>query len=79
MNTDVKRLYRSRNERMFAGVCGGLAEFFNVDATLIRLAVVLGVFLSVSGLFWIYLVMALLVPLEPETTPAVVDVVPPVE
>ena len=79
MNTDVKRLYRSRNERMFAGVCGGLAEFFNVDATLIRLAVVLGVFLSVSGLFWIYLVMALLVPLEPETTPAVVDVVSPVE
>ena len=79
MNTNVKRLYRSRNDRMLAGVCGGLAEFLGVDATLIRLAVVLGVFLSVSGLFWVYLIMALLVPLEPETTPGVVDVVPPAE
>ncbi|OGC95872.1 MAG: hypothetical protein A2W25_03260 [candidate division Zixibacteria bacterium RBG_16_53_22] len=35
-----KKLYRSRKERMLAGVCGGLAEYFNVDPTLVRLATV---------------------------------------
>lgn len=34
-----KKLYRSRNDRMIAGVCGGLAEYFDVDSSLIRLAV----------------------------------------
>lgn len=34
-----KKLYRSRNDRMIAGVCGGLADYFNVDSTFIRLAV----------------------------------------
>lgn len=34
-----KKLYRSRNDRMIAGVCGGLAEYFDVDSTFIRLAV----------------------------------------
>ncbi len=34
-----RKLYRSRNDRMIAGVCGGLAEYFNVDSTFIRLAV----------------------------------------
>ena len=32
-----KRLYRSRDNRMIAGVCGGLGEYFNIDPTLIRL------------------------------------------
>ncbi len=77
MSENVKRLYRSRDDRMLAGVCGGIAEYFGVDSTLIRLALALGVFLSVSGLLWVYLILALLVPLEPETAPGVVDVVPP--
>ena len=33
-----KRLYRSKNEKKIAGVCGGMAEYFNIDPTLIRLA-----------------------------------------
>jgi phage shock protein PspC (stress-responsive transcriptional regulator) len=36
-----KKLYRSRNDRMIAGVCGGLADYFDVDSSLIRLAVLL--------------------------------------
>lgn len=32
-----KRLYRSKNDRMIAGVCGGLAEYFNVDPVIIRI------------------------------------------
>ena len=37
----MKRLYRSRKNKVIAGVCGGVAEYFSVDPTLIRLAAVL--------------------------------------
>ena len=58
---EPRKLYRSRNQRMLAGVCGRLAEYFNVDATLIRvLFLVLAVF-GGSGLV-IYVVMWLIVP-----------------
>ena len=58
-----KRLYRSRKEKVIAGVCGGLAEYFVVDPTLIRLIFVL--FLLVGGsAFLVYLAMWLIVPLE---------------
>jgi phage shock protein C len=58
---EPRKLYRSRNQRMLAGVCGGLAEYFNLDATLIRvLFLVLAVF-GGSGLV-IYVVMWLIVP-----------------
>jgi phage shock protein C len=58
---EPRKLYRSANQRMVAGVCGGLAEYFNVDATLIRvLFLVLGVF-GGSGIV-IYLVMWIIVP-----------------
>ena len=36
-----KRLYRSKTRRMVSGVCGGIAEFLNIDETLVRLGVVL--------------------------------------
>ena len=58
---EPRKLYRSQNQRMLAGVCGGLAEYFNVDATLIRvLFLILAVF-GGSGLV-IYVVMWLIVP-----------------
>ena len=38
---EPKKLYRSRKNRMICGVCGGIAEYFNIDPTLIRLALVL--------------------------------------
>ena len=58
---EPRKLYRSRNQRMLAGVCGGLAEYFNVDATMIRvLFLALAVF-GGSGLV-IYMVMWLIVP-----------------
>ena len=58
---EPRKLYRSRSQRMLGGVCGGLAEYFNVDATLIRvLFLVLAVF-GGSGLV-IYVVMWLIVP-----------------
>jgi phage shock protein C len=58
---EPRKLYRSQTQRMIAGVCGGLAEYFNVDATLIRvLFLILAVF-GGSGLV-IYLVMWIIVP-----------------
>jgi phage shock protein C len=35
--SEIKRLYRSNNEKMLGGVCGGMAEYFNVDPTIVRL------------------------------------------
>jgi phage shock protein C len=58
---EPRKLYRSRNQRMVAGVCGGLAEYFNVDATLIRVLFLVLAVIGGSGLA-IYLVMWIIVP-----------------
>lgn len=69
MNDKVpyKRLFRSRNERKIAGVCGGLAYYFRVDPFLIRLIFIL-FFLAGGAAFIIYLAMWIIVPLEPIKT-----------
>lgn len=59
----MKRLYRSKNDRMICGVCGGIAEYFNIDPTLIRLAFVL-FGLSGSGIL-AYFVAAIIMPDAP--------------
>ena len=59
-----KKLYRSRTDRKILGVCGGLAEYFNVDSTLVRVIVVLGALLGGCGLL-AYLIAALIMPEEP--------------
>ncbi|TSB48302.1 PspC domain-containing protein [Alkalicoccobacillus porphyridii] len=60
----MKKLYRSQHDRKLAGVCGGLAEHFNLDATLIRIIwVLLAIFTSGTPII-IYLVMAFVVPNE---------------
>lgn len=72
-----KRLYRSQSNRVFSGVCGGLGEYFGLDATLIRLgfvfAAVLGWF---APLLVAYLVMVIVVPEAPPASKAVVDAAP---
>jgi phage shock protein C len=61
-----KRLYRSRNDRVISGVCAGLGQYFNLDPVLVRvLAVVLG-FVSGGTLLLLYLLLVLIIPLEPE-------------
>lgn len=73
MNTP-KRLYRSRDDRMFAGVCGGLAEYLDIDPTVVRLVFVFGTIFTGSGLFWAYLVMMLVVPEKPEASEDIIEV-----
>lgn len=67
MSEATKRLYRSRTERWLAGVCGGLGQYFGIDATLVRVLFVIFALTFGSG-FLIYLVLWIIIPNEPETT-----------
>jgi phage shock protein C len=59
-----KRLYLSSSNKMLAGVCGGIAEYFSLDPTLIRLGWVLFVLLGGSGIL-AYIICALIIPKNP--------------
>ena len=59
-----KKLYRSDENKMLAGVCGGIAEYFGVDPTLIRLAWVVFCLLGGSGVL-AYIIAALIMPDRP--------------
>jgi phage shock protein C len=63
--TEGKRLYRSRRDRQIAGVCGGLAEYFDVDPTLVRLIFVVIALMGGPGLI-LYIIMAIVVPEAPQ-------------
>ena len=65
MSSEVKRVYRSKNERMLAGVCGGLGEYFNIDPTLVRILFIIFA-LIVGGGILLYIILWLLIPEEPE-------------
>jgi phage shock protein C len=60
----VRRLYRSRKDKVIAGVCGGLGEYFGMDPTWIRLAFILLFFVGGSALL-VYIIMWLVVPESP--------------
>ncbi len=64
MEEQAKKLYRSRSDRRIGGVCGGLAAYFNIDPTLIRLLFILGL-LFVGGTLVAYLILMIVIPEEP--------------
>ena len=80
MSTASKPFARSLNDRMIAGVCSGIAKYFQIDATIVRLIFVAAALLGGPGIL-AYLVCLILMPLEPLVPPtAVVDVnEPPAE
>jgi len=61
----TKRLVRSTDDRWVAGICGGLAEFTGLDATLIRVVLVVATVLGAGSLIVIYLICWLLIPQAP--------------
>jgi phage shock protein C len=61
---EPKRLYRSRKNAMLGGVCAGLAEYFGIDPTIVRLIFVLLFLFGGHGLL-IYLILWLVVPRQP--------------
>lgn len=61
----IKKLYKSRQNRMLDGVCGGISDYFGVDATLVRLGWVLFCALGGSGII-AYIIAAIIIPRQPE-------------
>jgi phage shock protein C len=59
----MKRLYKSRTDRMIDGVCGGIAEYFNLDPTLVRLTWVLLTLFGGAGIL-LYIIAMIIVPKE---------------
>lgn len=70
MTTETKRLYRSRSDRMIAGVCAGVGKYLGIDATVIRLLfALLAIFTGVVPGLILYIVMMFIIPDEPLSTP----------
>ena len=67
-----KRLYRTRTDRKLAGVCGGVAEYFNIDPTIVRVVWALLAFFYGTSIL-LYLIMAFVVPEKPDA-PDIIDV-----
>ncbi|MCA2002621.1 MAG: PspC domain-containing protein [Chloroflexi bacterium] len=60
--SDVKTLYRSKSNRMIAGVCAGLGDYLNIDPTIVRLLFALGFFTFNGAMLLVYLIMAIVTP-----------------
>ena len=69
----MKKLYRSNTDRMIAGVCGGLADYINIDPTIIRLIFAVLLLMGTGG-FWIYIILWAIVPLPPDHADTSIEV-----
>ncbi len=63
-----KHLQRSRTEKMIGGVCGGLAQYFEIDPTVVRLLWVIIILFGGSGVL-LYIILWLIMPLESPAAP----------
>jgi phage shock protein C len=61
----MRKIYRSRHDKKLFGLCGGLAEAFNVDATLLRLVVVVTTFFTGGTVIALYAIACFAIPKEP--------------
>lgn len=67
----MKKLTRSRIDRIFAGVCSGIAEYLDISSTLVRVLYILAIALTpvtLGAAFWVYVVLALVIPNSPNTS-----------
>ncbi len=64
----TRKLYRSRTDKKLLGVLGGVAKYFNIDATILRIIYVLLSIFVIGCPIIIYLVAALIIPEEPENS-----------
>jgi len=65
MSEQYRKLYRARDESMIAGVCGGLAKYFSIDPTIVRLLFVATAIAGAGGGVLLYILMMIIVPMEP--------------
>ena len=64
MGDQTRRLYRSRDERIIWGICGGMGKYFNIDPVLVRVIWVLSIIFGGWGIL-AYLILRFVIPLEP--------------
>lgn len=64
----VKKLYRSRSNRIFTGLSGGIAKFIGIDPTIVRAVLIILAFMTTGLAIIVYLIVALIVPIEPVVT-----------
>ena len=62
-----KKLYRSTSDRMLTGVCGGVAEYFNIDSTIVRAIWAVASLFAFAGVL-AYIVCAFVIPEKPDNT-----------
>lgn len=60
-----KKLYRSKSDKMLAGICGGLSKYFDIDSSIIRIGWVLATFFSVGIGVLVYIILIFVFPEEP--------------
>lgn len=60
-----KKLYKSNTDKKLCGVCGGIAEYLNIDSTIIRLILVIAILFAGCGIL-AYIIAALIMPNKPE-------------
>lgn len=59
-----KKLYRSREDKLIGGVCGGVADYFDIDRTIVRVISFILIFFGGVSL-WVYIILWIVLPLEP--------------
>ncbi len=64
----MEKLYRSRFNKKICGVCGGIAEYFGIDPTVVRVIWVILTFLPVLPMIIIYIILAFVIPENPNDT-----------
>lgn len=69
----MKRLYRKRNEKILAGVCAGLGDYFGVDPTIVRIIFLILVFAGLGGVL-VYIILWIITPEEPLVSEETIDV-----
>ncbi|NOQ55690.1 MAG: PspC domain-containing protein [Nanohaloarchaea archaeon] len=60
---EVKKLYRSKDDRMLAGVCGGIGEYLDIDPTVVRILWIVSVIFGGIGIL-VYILCAIVIPEE---------------
>jgi len=70
VNSDPRRLYRNSDDRIIAGVAGGVASYFDIDPIIVRILWIISVPVTGTLSFWAYVIMIFVVPLEPSEWPA---------
>lgn len=75
MENNTKRLERSRRNRVIAGVCAGLADYFNIDIALMRVLFFVALLCGSFG-FWMYIILWIVVPEEYVATGETIDITP---